>query len=174
MNPRHTSMYSLLALLLAAGLITACGNFGSFTFTEESQEIEVEGQSSPLSNLLPTEIPMQVNLQQELERQDASGAESVHLIDLHFEMTENTDEEHFDFMDEITITVDADNQSEEELAWNLEIPEGQDRFHLDTDSDLDLKPYVEEGMSLETDVSGSAPNDDARFKVYAEYRVHVL
>ncbi len=174
MDTRHTSIFSLLIVVLTAGLITACGNFGSFTFTEESQEIEVEGQSSPLSNLLPTEIPMQVNLQQELERQDASGAQSVHLIDLYFEMTDNTDEEHFDFMNEITITVDADGQSEEELAWNLDIPEGQNRFHLDTDSDLDLKPYVEEGMSLETDVSGSAPDNDARFKVYAEFRVHVL
>ena len=171
----HTKRYALsVAILIATtSLFVACGNFGSFTFTEESDVIVVEGQGNLLTNLFPTRIPMDIDLEQELEKQDASGAESVHLIDLYFEMEDDTDEEDFDFMDDITVDVSSESHPEKQLAWKDPIPTGTDRFELDVDDDLDLKPYAEEGLRLNTSVSGSSPDDDARFKVYAEFRVHV-
>ena len=173
------SLFVLIFGLSTLALTTGCPNFGSFTFTEVSDVIEVEGQNAigsgtPLDDLIDTRVPMEVNLQQELEEQDASSAESVHLIDLYFELEDDSDEEDFDFMDEITITVSSDNHAEAELAWKDPIPDGEERFELERDEDLDLKPYAEDGLRLNTDASGSAPEEDARFRVYAEFRVHVM
>ena len=168
----------LVVLVAVSTFFFACGEFGAFTFSEESDVITVDGNNTPLADLLPTRIPLEVDLEQELEEQDASGARSVHLNDLYFEMTGDTDEPNFDFMDDITITVasrDSDSDlPERELAWSDPVPEGEDRFHLDIDEGLDLKPYAEEGLRLRTNASGSAPDDDAKFTVTAEFRVDVM
>lgn len=176
MTQRKTPFLLVIALL--TGLVLACGDFASFTFTEESDVITIEGSSGLLADLMPTRIPLEVDLEQELEEQDASGAESVHLIDMQFEMTDDTDEPDFDFIDEITITVasrdDDSDLPERELAWSDPVPEGEDQFHLEVDDDLDLKPYAEEGLRLRTQANGTSPDEDAKFQVSAEFRVNVM
>ena len=121
---------------------------------------------------------MEVNLEEELAEQDASGARAVYLRELYFELSEESDKRTFDFLDDITIHVasrkDDSELSEAELAWRDPIPEGQVRFDLEVDDELDLKPFAEEGMRLNTRVAGSAPSQDARFKVYATFRVRVI
>lgn len=177
MTTPRTIALSLFALILSGFVLTACGGFGSFSFTEESQVIEVEGKNmfdAALGELFPATIPLTVDLEQRLEEQDASGARAVYLTELEFRMTDDSDEEDFGFLDAIEhIRVDADDQEEQLLAWKDDIPE-EDSFFLDVDDDLDLKPYVESGMDLRTRVSGDQPNNDARFRVYATFRVQVL
>lgn len=169
------SLTRIAILTALVAVLAGCGDFGSFTFTEESEEIEVDGQGITGDlGLLEFDIPMDINLQQQLQRQDASGARSVHLIGLRFEMTENTDEETFDFLNEIEIYADADGQSRQLLADRDPVPEGQEQFELEVNDELDLKPYAEAGIELETEANASQPSDDARFKVFAEFRVHVL
>lgn len=171
MNLQHTASFSIV-IATAVMLFAGC-NVGSFTFTEESNEILVEGKDL-LGQLSPFDIPLEINLEQQLEEQDASGARSVHMIELYFEMTDDTEEPDFDFIDTITIEVDSDSEPKRELAWRDPVPEGQSRFELDIDEELDLKPYAEEGVTMTTSVSGTTPDDDARFKVYATFRVHVV
>ncbi len=173
---RFISIVSILALLTTPLVLTACGGLGSFSFTEESDEIEVEGRdaiTATLGEVFDDEIPLTVNLEQRLEEQDASGARSVHLTELEFRMTDNTEEEDFEFLNSIHIDVDANSQDRRQLATREGIP-ADDSFYLDVDDDLDLKPYVEEGMDLLTEVEGSQPDEDAVFRVYATFRVRVL
>ena len=174
MRLQHRSTRSALAVAAAAAL-AACAGFGTFVFTEESDEIEVEGDpiTGGLQELFPVEIPMTVQLEERLEEQNASGARSVHLTEIEFRMEEDSDQEHFGFLSSIDIDVDADGQSREILAWQDDIP-AESSFTLEVNDELDLKPYVEAGMDLFTEVEGSAPARDARFRVYATFEVDVL
>ena len=183
MTSRRTSPIIAMTLVcLLCILCLSCAGVGSFSFSEESEEIFVDASplgSTPLGNLFPNaRIPMEVNLEEELAEQDASGARAVYLRELYFELSQESEKRTFDFLDDITISV-ASRQEDSELAeatlaWRDPIPEGQERFYLDLDDELDLKTYAEEGIRLNTQVTGSAPADDARFQVYATFRVRVL
>ncbi len=176
---RRTPVALLLVSFAAAAV--ACAGVGSFSFSEESEPITIE--ASPLSGtgldkLDGLRIPLEVDLEQELEEQDASGARAVYLRELYFETTEDTEQDNFDFIDEITITISSrDSDSElptQALAWQDDIPAGESRLHLEVDDDLDLKPYAEEGLRLRTEASGSSPKEDVVFKVFTEFRVNVI
>lgn len=162
----------VIALTLA--LITvACAGIGSFSFTEESDVIVVE--STLVNGLLPTRVPMQIDLEQELQEQDASGAKSVYLTELYFEMTDDTDEDDFSaFLDDIVIEVSSDSHDTKEIAWSDPVPTSEGRLELNVDDDLDIKPHAEEGLRFRTNANGSAPPEDAKFRVYATFRVRVL
>lgn len=173
----------LINFVLLLVFLSACAGLGSFSFTEESETITVRGQPSltsnlPLADLFPTSIPLEVNLEQELAEQDASGARSVHLTELYFELTDESSQPDFDFLDRITLTVeprDADSDlPARQLAIRNPIPDGQQQFYLDVNDELNLKSYVEAGLRLRTNVSGSPPSSDATFKVFATFRVRVL
>ncbi len=181
MNTSNHQPFGAIAVLAVALIIAACAGFGAFSFNEESEEIVVEASplaTTPLGDVFPTRIPMEIDLEEELAKQDASGAKSVKLRELYFELTENTEKDSFDFIDDITIRVSSRESGsdlpEAELAWRDPVPRDVDKFVFDIDDELDLKPYAEEGLRLRTSASGSAPSSEVRFKVYANFRVDVL
>jgi hypothetical protein len=173
----------LLALLVSTFAATGCGDngLGSFTFTEDSQEVTVQGAGT-LGGVLPDEalsvFKLNINLEQELEERDAKGAKAVYLTDLKMQITDTEqpegDSDNFDFLDAITINVTADGQQARQLATLDPVPDGQSTISLNVDDDIDLKPYIEAGMNLQTDASGSRPADDTSLKVIATIRVRVL
>ncbi|RAL21632.1 hypothetical protein DL240_12300 [Lujinxingia litoralis] len=170
---------ALLLLLLMLSL-TSCG-IAAFSFTQESDVIEIEGQGSSLlglGSLFPTTIPLTVNLAQELEAQDATGASAVYLTGVRFELEDDSQAPDFDFIDAVTINIASAQSGSElpevDLAWRDPAPEGAGSFELEVAEGIDLKPYIEEGMRLNSAASGSAPDDDARFRVFAEFRVEVF
>lgn len=170
---------SLLTVLVALPAIaTACSGIGAFSFTEESEPIVIEASPLPFSDLFPAQIPMEMNLEQELEEQDASGARSVTLTELYFETTDDTEQDNFDFVDEVTIEISSQQSDsdlpDETLAWLDDVPEGESTIFLEVDDEIDLKPYAEEGLRMNTDASGSAPSQDVEFKVFAKFRVDVI
>ncbi|TXD38525.1 hypothetical protein FRC98_06485 [Lujinxingia vulgaris] len=179
------SMSSRALLLLSAVVLlmlsfSACG-IAAFTINEESEVIEIQGQSGNLlglGDLFPTRIPLTVNLEQELQAQDADGAQAVYLTDLTFALEDDSEEPNFDFIDEVTITIESTQSGSDlpsvELAWRNPAPEGATDFSLEIEEGVNLKPYIEEGMRLSSDASGSAPTETARFRVFAEFRVEVL
>ncbi|RDV38861.1 hypothetical protein DV096_08685 [Bradymonadaceae bacterium TMQ3] len=176
--PGRPLLIGALALLLLG--LTACG-IVAFTFTEESDVIEIQGRGDSLlglGNLFPTRIPLSVNLQQELQAQDADGAQAVYLTDLTFALENDSEEPNFDFIDEVTITIESARSGSDlpsvELARRAPAPEDTARFALEIAEGVNLKPYIEEGMRLSSDASGSAPSATARFRVIAEFRVEVL
>ncbi len=179
MNYRKFVPIAIIFTLFA--FLSACAGIGAFSFSEESQPITVEASPLPGSGidiLDGLRIPMEVDLEQQLKEQEASGARSVTLTELYFETTEETTQDNFDFLDEITIEISSRQSGSdlprETLAWQLDVPRGESKFHLEVDDDLDLKPYAEEGLRLSTSASGSAPDEDVVFKVYAKFRVNVI
>ena len=97
----HKPLTALASILLLVTSL-ACAELGSFRFSEESDVIEVQPSpvgGTPLGSLDGLNIPMDVDLEQELEEQSASGARSVRLRRMSFEMEADSEEEHFDFMD---------------------------------------------------------------------------
>ena len=165
---------SLFVVALAALTLVACSGFGSFSFTEQSNVIIVKGNSLPLADLLPTTIPMEVDLEQELERQDASGARAVYLTELYLEMVDESEEPDFDFLDSLTLRVSSDSHGPDTIAWKDPVGTGQRRVELDVDDSIDIKPHAEEGLRFRTQASGSSPSKDAQFRVFATFRVDVL
>ncbi|MGM0558006.1 MAG: hypothetical protein ACQEVA_16595 [Myxococcota bacterium] len=176
----HTLLLGLLTLALTS-LGCGGGGIGSFTFTEDSQEVTVEGAGT-LGGVLPDEalsvFKLNVDLEQELEKRDAKGAKAVYLTDLQMQITDTEqpegDTDNFDFLDAITIDVAADGQETRQLATLDPVPTGQTTITLDVDDGIDLKPYIEAGMNLDTNASGSRPADDTSLKVVATIRVKVL
>ena len=176
---RSTWTTCLLALLVT--LLAGCGdNLGSFTFDEESQEVVVEGSNVPVDlpgNALSV-FKLNVNLEHELEKRDAKGAKAVYLEALALKITDtevgSDDTDNFDFLDNVTIYVNADGQERKQLAILDPVPEGQQRVSFDVDSSIDLKPYIQEGMNLETEATGNKPEDNVSFKAVTTIRVDVL
>lgn len=159
--------------------VMGCESFGSFHFTEESEPIRIQGRSDVLNNgvladLFPTTIPMEIDLEQQLEEQNATGARGVYLSEIYFELTDDSDAANFDFIDRITIQANSDSHPRRDLAWIDPVPEGEGIFYLDVDDGFDLKPYAEEGLRLRTNAAGSAPSQDVEFRVIARFRVEVL
>lgn len=176
-----TQTATIIILLGMGLLLSACGDgLGSFTFTEDSQEVVVEG--SALGGVLPESalslITLNVNLDQELEKRDAKQAKAVYLTGLDLQVTDTEqpegDTDNFNFLNSITVYVNAEGQERQQLATREPVPEGQQSVALEVDDSIDLKPYIEAGMQLETDASGSQPADDTSVKVVATIRVRVL
>ena len=168
-------------LIVTIGLLVGCGeNAGSFTFEEESQEVTVEG-GGPLVDLpgnALSVLKLNVDLEQQLEAHDADAAKAVYLEALVLEITDTevgeNDTDNFDFLDDVTIYVSAEGLERKQLAIVDPVPEGKQSVSFDVDSSIDLKPYIEEGMNLETEATGNRPEDNVSFKAVSTIRVDVL
>ena len=178
---KNSVLIAVVLFVLPFGLLGCGDGLGSFSFTEESGETVVEGEGA-LGSVLPNGaldvFRLDINLEQELEKRDAKGAKAVYLTDLELQITDTEqpsgDSDNFDFLDSITIDVAADGQETRQLAVLDPVPEGQTTVALDVDDTIDLKPYIESGMRLETNASGNRPEDDTSLKVVATIRVQVL
>ena len=161
---------SLVAVLLS------CSGVGDFDVTRETDEVVVEGMTSPLETLLPVKVlpdmDLEFDLQSELAAQDADGAHAVRLSGLEMNITETLvgegDEDDFDFLENIEFFVEsakADSDLPRVRVANIdEVPSGVESIQLDTDESVDLKPYAEEGILLTTSGEGTVPPDDVSIK----------
>jgi hypothetical protein len=174
---------SLLTVFVATFLLAACGDGGlaSFTITEKSQEVTVEGSALgglPVENPFGEALQLNVDLEQELESRDATGASGVFLQDLDLEITDTAmpegDSDDFDFLTSLEVYANADGLDKKLVAIIEDVPEGKQKISLDTKSNVNLKPYVEKGMKLQATAQGSAPDDDTSLQAIAVIRIEVL
>lgn len=186
------SRLARLCLAIALGALAlpaaSCGDDGgSFTVTRESGESVVEGQSSPLDDVLPTRVipsmRLEFDLQSELEERDAGAAKAVFVESIELVVTDSRKEgpedvDNFDFLDNIEVYIasrkDDTSLEERRIAVRDPVPEGRTSFQLDVESDIDIKPYVEEGVRLTTRGSGELPEDDVSIKAVVTLRIRVL
>jgi|GEM_PF-2261663 hypothetical protein len=185
------SKHVLLALAIIASLsLLACGSagIGSFDVTEESSEAVITGGGgSPLGDLLPVNnlfppMTLMINLEEELEEQNAEGAKAIFLQDLEMVITDTEqpegDTDNFDFVDEVNVFVESTKSGttleKKQIATLKDVPEGQTSVSFTTEKDVNLKPYVEEGMKLTTAGSGEVPEDDTSLKAIVTLTIQVL
>lgn len=172
MIQKLTSLKCALALLLALSpTLASCGGIGSFSFTEESEETTIEGDRTGLLGDAFGALDLNVDLEEELEERDAKGAREVNLTGMSLHVTDDSDGRDFDFLSSLELSADAEGLDEKVVATIDDVPEGQESIDLDTDDEVDLKPYIEEGMSLKTDAEGNIPDEDTT--IYAEVTLHV-
>ena len=160
----------LLLGFIACTSCRACTGVGDFEVTRETAEVVIDGTNNPLNNLLPIKVipdlELEFDLDSELEKQNAKGARRVHLTGLVLRITDTRrpagDEDDFDFLDRIEFYVSSVDESlpERLLASMDPVPSGREEIELDTDAELDLKPYAEAGIILTTKGKGSVPPDD--------------
>lgn len=177
----------LFALLLPLS-ITACnGNFGDVTFTEESQEALVMGASGNILSMLPTQnllppLRLQIDLEEELQSQDAGPAKAVYLDALSLEITPTAqpegDTDNFDFIDTVDVYVESTSENSSlqktKVATLADVPTGQTSVDFNVIEGVDLKPFVEEGIRLTTSGSGEVPPDDTTLKAIVTIRAEIL
>ena len=179
----------LASFAIVIATLTACGSagIGSFDITEESTEATITGGAEnpldllPVDNLFPP-MTLTVNLEEELEEQNAEGAKAIFLQDLEMVITDTEqpegDTDNFDFVDEVNVFVESTKSGttleKKQIATLENVPEGQTSVSFTTENDVNLKPYVEEGMKLTTAGSGEVPEDDTSLKAIVTLTVQVL
>ena len=181
---RQHLFFGVMAALGACAL--ACGeDLTSFEINERSQEAVVMGRPGP-SLPLPIDVipPMQleVDLEEELNAQSAGPAKGVYLSALDLEVTPTKigpqDTDDLDFIQSIEVYVESTKPGSTltrvKVAQLSPVPKGKQRVSLKTESDLNLKPYIEEGVRLTTRGQGTVPPDDVSLVALVTMRVQLL
>lgn len=166
--------------------VIACGDdLTSITFTEQSQEAVVMGRAGimlPLPiNVIPA-MTLNINLQDELDAQSAGAAKAVYLDAIDLKITDTKiadgDTDSFDFIKKVEVYVESTKSSTQlqkvKIATISEVPKGQTTISLQTESNIDLKPYIEEGVRLTTSGSGDVPPDDVSLVAIVTLKVQIL
>lgn len=182
-------MKSLHLFIVSCTLLTCagCSDFGSFTFTEESGEVVIQAQSTGLLDVLPADnllppFTFDIDLQQRLEEQDATGAKGVYLEGLNLEITPThepgEDQDNFDFIKKVDVYIESSKEESTlkriKIAWLDDVPSDQKLVSFTVDDSIDLKPYVEEGLTLTTEGTGYFPEDDTSFIASTTLRIDIL
>lgn len=172
---------AFLVLLAALFGVAGCGELTSFTFAERSDEQIIEGSPDllPIGDGGPlVRLPLRINLERQLDERDADGAKALYLEELDLIITETAidddDTDNFDFLDTLTIYVNGDGQERRLLASMDPVPEGEQRLSLEVDDSIDLKPYIEQGLTLEIKATGNQPEDDTSLVAETTIRVQVF
>jgi hypothetical protein len=177
-----TRRLALTAWVISAAMLVVgpgCTEFGSFKFTEDSNVQTIQGTSLPVSGPLGS-LAFDFNLEQELEKRDVKAAKGVYLNSLTLEITEDAepegDTDNFNFLESIRFVASSgDGDNESVLAERENIPdEGIRTLNVPVTADTNLKPYIEEGLTLSTEGQGSPPEDDTSVKGIITLEVEVL
>ena len=168
-----------MSLVFWTGLVGCSEGFGSFSITEESGEKTVEGSGvrapsgTPLDEAFP-QLGFNIDLQEQLDQRNAGPAQAVRMKSFQLRITESSEGQNFDFLDSMTIFVDAENQAKQRIAWIEDVPEGQRRLDFTTDQEVNLKPYIEQGMTLKTEAKGRPPENDTPIKAKTTLIIDVI
>lgn len=187
MKPSAIFFKATVSTLLIATFFSCNENFGDITFTEESQEAIVMGSGGGLLDMLPTNnllppLRLEIDLQEELDSQNAGPAKAVYLDALSLTITPTAmpegDTDNFDFIDKVDVFVESTKSgstlSKKQVAVLENVPENQSTVDFTVIEDVDLKPYIEEGVRLTTSGSGEVPPDDTSFKAIVTIRAELL
>ena len=170
------SMRTSLLLAVLAG----CG-VTDFDLTQPVPEQFVRGSGipAPIASLFP--IPLDLDLSAEIQKQTTGPIDSVTLSRLELEITDTDrpagDTDTWDFVDEIHVFVrssaDGSTLPRVEIA-SATAPGAVTTLTFDVDSSVDLKPYVDEGSVVDSEASGTVPQDDVSYDGEGVFTVHPL
>jgi hypothetical protein len=170
----HYLTQALAVSLVGAALVLgACSGVGDFTFTEKSEPQTIQSSiAGELANLAGFDF--NINLERQLEKRNASGAKAVHLQDVELRVTDDSQGRNLDFLESITFRANSENNDKVRVAWRDPIPDGNSSVMLTTDDNVNLKPYIEEGLTMETSATGNPPEEDTTIQAVLTLEVEVL
>jgi hypothetical protein len=155
-------------------LATGCGII-PFDVDQDIPEQRIAG--NPLGGILPAflsaPIPLNIDLKAETQKRDTGPAKSANLKALRFRATSTG---NFDFLDEIHIYVDSQNQPSlprKEIARLSPVPKGQTTIELQVIDGVDLLPYINAGAEISAMASGHQPAMDFTYDGHVTITVHI-
>jgi hypothetical protein len=169
---------SVRALLCSWVVIAGCG-ITDFTITQPVPEQRVDGSGIPdlpISGLF--EIPLDLDLQAQIEKQATGPIDSITLASLTLSITPaDQPSGDWSFVDEIHVFVrssqDGSALPRVEIA-SVVAPGPVVRMEFEVDESIDLKPYVDEGSLVESEAQGTVPADDVTYDGEGVFTVHPL
>lgn len=169
-------MRPLIAIVLCAG----CSDLVDF---EISQSVpEQRGQGSPLPGPLALlfPLPLDLDLAAEIQKRDSGPIESITISSLSLSITDTArpagDTDDWAFVDSIRVFVKSSKQGSSlpraEIA-SVSSPGAVTTLTFQM-TDVNIKPYVDEGSIVEGEGRGTLPPDDVTYNGSAIFTVHPL
>lgn len=170
----------VVRIVVVCCVLAGCG-IGDFDLTQPVPEQRVAGSGipAPIAALFP--IPLNLDLSAEIKQQTTGPIDSVTLASLTLTITATDrptgDVDDWAFVDEIHVFVRSSVQGSSlprvEIA-SASSPGAVTTMTFVVESDVDLKPYVDEGSIVESNARGTAPIDDVSYDGKGVFTVHPL
>ncbi|MFZ5442231.1 MAG: hypothetical protein ACOZQL_19640 [Myxococcota bacterium] len=162
-----------LALFTSLVLLSSCGAL-RFDVKQPIPAQEVPGASwaNLLTSLLPAPIRLSIDVELETEKQGTGPATSAGLDALTLRALEGNGGT-FDFLDAVSVSIGGAGLPTQEVARLRPVPRGQRELTFDVSPGVDLLPYLKQGATLSTSVTGAVPSSTFTFdgEVVVEIRI---
>lgn len=170
------AMRPLIAILLCAG----CSDIVDFDISQEMPEQRVQGSPlpGPLTALFP--LPLDLDLASKIEQRESGPIDSITIASLSLSITDTArmggDTDDWAFVESIRVFVKSSRQGSSlprvEIA-SVSAPGAVTTMTFQV-TDVNIKPYVDEGSIVESEGSGTLPPDDVTYDGAAVFTVHPL
>ncbi len=166
-----------LSILVA---LSGCG-IADFDVSQPIPEQMIQGSGipAPLAGLFS--IPISLDLSAQIKQQTTGPIGTIELSKLTLTITATDmpsgDTDDWSFVSDITVSVSSSKSGSTlpmvEIA-HVTNPGPVQSFDFVVDSSVDIKPYVDEGSTVESTGHGTAPPDDVSYDGTGTFTVHPL
>ncbi len=181
MAPRERRVtLAVVRLLIAIALCAGCGDLADFEISQSVPEQRVQGSPlpGPLALLFP--LPLDLDLAAEIEQRDSGPIDRITISSLSLPITDTArpagDTDDWAFVESIRVFVKSSRQGSSlprvEIA-SVDAPGAVTTLTFQV-TDVNIKPYVDEGSIVESEGRGTLPADDVTYDGAAVFTVHPL
>lgn len=166
----------LIAIVLCAG----CSDLVDFDISQPVPEQRVQGSPlpGPLTAIFP--LPLDLDLSAEIQKRDSGPIDSITIKSLSLSITDagrpSGDTDDWAFVESVRVFVKSSKQGSTlprvEIA-NVDMPGAVTTLKFEV-TDVNIKPYVDEGSVVESEGRGTLPPDDVTYNGTATFTVHPL
>lgn len=157
-------------------LVAGCGAL-DFDVSEGIPQQRLPGDpvAAAAGNLLASAFPSAFNFNIDLKAQqqahDTGPIDSVHMKSLTLTIDPSSPTQNFDWLDDAHIFVEAQGLPKKEVAHIQPVPKGAKTISFTIDMSVDVKPYIDKGITVSTSATAHASAQDVVFAGTAVFRV---
>ncbi|HEV8322643.1 MAG TPA: hypothetical protein VG389_13585 [Myxococcota bacterium] len=172
---RWERCWALVLGAVAAGMLgSGCQKGVHFDVSDDIPPTNVDGD--PLLNQAGEVLPVvplgpfafSFDLEAELQAHNAGPAQEINLTEMNIAVTDGLGDNDDDlaWLSEVHVFVESTMAGTElprtEIAARSDFPDGFASLPLNVNEEIDLLPYVEEGMMITSEADGIVPPDDVQ------------
>jgi hypothetical protein len=160
----------------AALLMAGCGAL-DFDVSEPIPQQRIPGDpvaamaGALLGNAFPTAFNFNIDLKAQQQAHDTGPIDSVHTKSLSLTIDAMSPTQNFDWLDEAHISIMANGLPTKEIAHIMPVPKGAKTINFTVDGSVDVKPYIDKGITVSTQATAHATAQDVVFGGTAVFRV---
>ena len=165
-----------IAIVLCAG----CSDLVDFDVSQTVPEQRAQGSPlpGPIGQLFP--LPLDLDLSSEIQKRDSGPIDSITISSLSLSLPDTArpagDTDDWAFVESIDVFVKSCKQGSTlpraEIA-SVSMPGAVTKLEFEV-TDVNVKPYVDEGSVVESEGRGTLPPDDVTYTGTAVFTVHPL